>query len=176
MAEDLILIVSIVVALGVGLGGGLLLAGVFGSANKRARALEDEVDELKREQTEYKQQVNQHFKKTASLFQGMTEQYKAIYSHLAEGSEALCSERTSPPALDLPNKPRLTDKPEPSVIDDKAESATDETGDQEAVEKKAGTKPAEKKTAPAEDDDNALGDAPNIPPMPGEASDKPKVH
>lgn len=185
MAEDLILIISIVAALAIGVGGGLFFSSMFGSANKRAKVLEDEVDKLKRDQAQYREQVSQHFQKTANLFQDMTEQYKTMYTHLAEGAEQLCSGNTSPPALDLPEKPRLAEQTEDvAEAEMKAEATT-------AAEEEAQPEPQEMEETPNEedikaaekaassvpvDDDNMLGDAPNIPDLPADESDKPKIH
>jgi len=175
MAEDLILIVSIMAALGIGIGGGVLYTSRFSPASKRARELEETIEQLKTEQARYKDQVSQHFQKTANLFQDMTEQYRSLYSHLAEGAEALCSDKSRPPALDLPETPGISraaaavpdesDQPEEETAEP-ADSATPPADAGESV-----TKPEESEA------DHMMGEAPNIPEVPEtDETETPKMH
>jgi uncharacterized membrane-anchored protein YhcB (DUF1043 family) len=86
----------------IAVGGGLVAAGFVigliasrfgGSPKARARRLEQE---LRAEQTrgkEYQDAVARHFGDTAERFRTLTEQYTALYSHLARGAQDLCSDR-----------------------------------------------------------------------------------
>jgi uncharacterized protein len=78
---------------------GLLLFAGFGifigtriSADKRRiRELESELSAARKDMETYRIKVNDHFKKTSELFTRMTASYKAVYLHLAEGAQSLCT-------------------------------------------------------------------------------------
>jgi hypothetical protein len=55
------------------------------------KILETELHSLKKEFGGYRDEVNDHFKKTADLVHELTSSYKAVYEQLASGSEKLCS-------------------------------------------------------------------------------------
>ncbi len=63
---------------------------------RRIRQLEAEIEELQA----YKEEVADHFKKTAGLLHDMTSQYKSIYEHMAEGARRLCDEEESGAVLE----------------------------------------------------------------------------
>ncbi len=46
--------------------------------------------ELKQELGDYKENVAEHFQATAGLLHEMTEQYRAVYEHMATGAQQLC--------------------------------------------------------------------------------------
>lgn len=79
-------------------------------ATERTRALEAEIDRLKTELGTYREQVNEHFRTTADLVNQMTGSYKAVYQHLAGGSQKLCSGDVM---LELDEAPRLTNTSKP---------------------------------------------------------------
>lgn len=82
-----------------GLGFGFLLAYLLLPRGQRMRELEQQLQETQAELDGYRGKVNQHFQKTAELFEDMTDRYRAVYQHMASGAQALCQER--PPALQL---------------------------------------------------------------------------
>ena len=51
--------------------------------------------ELRDELSEYKDSVNAHFQTTAGLLHDMTEQYRAVYEHMASGAQSLCDPETA---------------------------------------------------------------------------------
>ena len=67
-----------------GLLGYMLLPG-----ERRARKLQIELDEVRREAAGYKANVSKHFHRTAELVSGLTNSYKAVYDHLAGGAQNL---------------------------------------------------------------------------------------
>ena len=71
----------------------------------KSRSLEGELTTMKDEFSRYREDVNSHFKTTAELIQQMTDSYKAVYRHLASGSQDLCSGQVM---LDLDDAPRLS--------------------------------------------------------------------
>lgn len=158
MNGDAALLIWVLGALIVGGVLGYFLATLLGSDNKRAQALETELEELKAQQDSYRKEVNAHFQETATLFQGMTDQYRAVYDHLARGAQSLCSDHPTPPALDLPEARRLTETDDaprtPGAMDSatQPENSTDETPD-------AATASASDR----DDEEQMLGDAPHVP-------------
>lgn len=80
--------------------GALLTWTVLRPDHARRRALESEVQRLAAELAGYRDQVRQHFQRTAELFQGMTAAYRAVYAHLADGAATLCGADRFAPALD----------------------------------------------------------------------------
>ena len=85
------IILIIVIALVVFAGMGIFIGTRISSDKRRIRELEDELEATKKELEGYRTKVNSHFKKTSELFSQMTNSYRAIYMHLAEGSQELCS-------------------------------------------------------------------------------------
>lgn len=84
----LALVGIVLVAVGIGLG---VSIGRRGDA--RVRALEAELAQVQAERARYKEEVAQHFGRTASLFRDLTQQYGTLWQHLATGARDLCPER-----------------------------------------------------------------------------------
>jgi len=61
------------------------------SSRKRIEELEGQLADAQKELEVHKAQVNEHFMKTSVLFSQMTDSYRAVFMHLAEGSQDLCS-------------------------------------------------------------------------------------
>ena len=56
--------------------------------------------ELREEFEEYRAGVNTHFQETATLLDGMTEQYRTVYVHMAKGAFDLCDSADAGPRLE----------------------------------------------------------------------------
>jgi uncharacterized membrane-anchored protein YhcB (DUF1043 family) len=110
----------IALALGVVLGIGLAL--LFMQNFGRAKKLQQEVDRLEQELTEYRSQVTDHFKQTSTLVQKMTESYRDVYQHLANSSQQLCQEPMEMFQLGQQNK-----EPEKLIADKPAENPTEKS-------------------------------------------------
>jgi uncharacterized membrane-anchored protein YhcB (DUF1043 family) len=93
----------------VGLGFGILLQRYVLSRGTHVSLLEREVDNLKGEQLQLKDSIQQHFHQTADLTKNLTNNYKALYEHLAKGADHF----TEQPLADLKNLLETTrgDKP-----------------------------------------------------------------
>jgi len=93
----------------VGLGFGILLQRYVLSRGTHVSKLEREVDKLKGEQLHLKDAIQQHFHHTADLTANLTNNYKALYEHLAKGADHF----TEQPLADLKNLLESTrgDKP-----------------------------------------------------------------
>ncbi len=80
-------------------------AGYFLALNnfdKQRDKLNDELENARAEIKEHREKVDNHFLKTALLFNRLTDNYREIYEHLATGAQTLCSPQTSTPQLDQP--------------------------------------------------------------------------
>ena len=127
---------------------GIVIARLVLPHERRCKALEQELAQARKGQTAYRDQVNQHFKTTAELFEEMTDRYRAIYQHLAVGAQQLCEERPQSLQLDLPGHPETADKEtatSPPPAPDRDDAVTTQT-------------------RPGDDiDESYLGDAPHVP-------------
>ena len=134
MEENSVWIIGIV-TLAVGALIGYLL-GRSGDSSGKQQQLIDQLNESQRELSEYKEQVNGHFEKTAELVNNLTESYKEVHQHLAQGSEALCLGEHNPVKLDTETAPRIEDNPDQSEDDipTVTEQVTAETATEEAVQ------------------------------------------
>ena len=135
-----------VLAFALGLGLGFLLTWQMAPRNDRIRELEKELDAARAELVAYRDKVNLHFQTSATLFEDMTERYRAVYQHLASSAQELCA--VQPPALqmDVNTSARLA-TPAQVVDAGDASSAT----------------AAPERNAMTAADDAYLGDAPHIP-------------
>jgi len=79
-----------------GAAAGALVAFFLLPSPRQVRRLQEEIDALRAEHERYKGQVTSHFHKTAELVGVMTQSYKNVYDHLAQGAQTLCE---GPPAL-----------------------------------------------------------------------------
>ena len=70
---------------------GCIAAYLVFSRNGKTHELQTELNELKENFTNYRDQVTQHFMQTSSLVLAMTENYRAVYEHLASGAQHLCN-------------------------------------------------------------------------------------
>jgi hypothetical protein len=75
-----------------GLALGLLIARLVLPGPKRVRELEDQLEKAHKEHQAYRGCVTTHFRTTAELVGKMTDSYKAVYDHLAHGSQTLCGD------------------------------------------------------------------------------------
>ncbi|RMG28358.1 MAG: DUF1043 family protein [Gammaproteobacteria bacterium] len=131
----------------------------------RIRTLESELEQARarviektRQYETYREEVNSHFQKTAELFHGLTEQYRAVYLHLARSAQQLVGEQ--PPALqaDITTTERLAAAAEPSADPPQASAHTGkETGERPAAA------PAGRADTMPEAEEEIVGDAPLVP-------------
>jgi len=101
---------------------GFYLAFNTRSDNKRKviMDLENQIDRAKQDQADYEAEVSDHFSQTAELLRKLTDDYRAVYTHLADGAEQLCGDRVSiseaaltAPATDSTDKPHLVEVAQP---------------------------------------------------------------
>lgn len=87
-----------IVALGcflVGAAAGALLFKVFRSDEAQVRSLKQQLQKLSEEHENYKSNVHSHFGNTARLFGQLSDSYREVYQHMAEGARQLCPDYIS---------------------------------------------------------------------------------
>ena len=96
-----VVIVTLIFGLVFGGGCGIYLARVGDSASKRAKELDIELKQTREELLAFKNQVTQHFSKTAELVNTLTANYREVYTHLVEGAQRFSS--SDAPKIDSMN-------------------------------------------------------------------------
>ena len=81
--------------LALGLVIGMLIAGRLNASPSRIRELEARVRQLTDSHAAYRASVGEHFSTTAELVQHMTESYRDVYQHLANGAQHLCPDEVA---------------------------------------------------------------------------------
>lgn len=77
----------------------LIVAGLAGyllgrrstAGSQQARELENRLDQVTRDKQHFEDRVTEHFAETATRLNTLTENYRAIHEHLAEGADTLCA-------------------------------------------------------------------------------------
>lgn len=112
-----------ITCLAVGLAAGLLLARIIKGDNPaRVNELENRLQDLQRDQAEYRDQVSEHFNTTAELVHHMTESYRDVYQHLASGAQNLCTEDVASKLLPAGEQKMFASDEESSNDDDMTNS------------------------------------------------------
>ena len=90
----------IAVGMLVGYLGGLLISRYLGGGKR----VEEDLWKMRQEHERYREEVNQHFAKSADLLNNLTESYREVYRHMARSADKLCD--------DLPNDSLLEALPQ----------------------------------------------------------------
>jgi len=90
MPATAILVATALVALGVGLAAGWTLGLRRKSKRDVILDLEHRLEKALESRADYEAEVAEHFAQTAQLLNRMTEDYRAVYGHLAAGADKLC--------------------------------------------------------------------------------------
>jgi len=80
----------------IGIGLGSIFTYLLTARGNRSRHLQVELDQLKMNFQDYRDQVTHHFMRTSELVQEMTQSYRSVYEHLASGAQQLCGEANNP--------------------------------------------------------------------------------
>ena len=83
--------IYITVGIVIGFAAGFFFSRLDTTMQKKCDELEQKLDTAHQEMTHYKQDVTQHFVKTSNLINNMTQSYRAVYDHMADGANKLCS-------------------------------------------------------------------------------------
>jgi len=78
------------VALILGLGIGLMLGRRNSNAGQKYREVERKLDQVLQDKKAYEDEVVEHFTDTAKLLNNLTESYRDVHNHLAQGAATLC--------------------------------------------------------------------------------------
>ena len=144
------------------LAGALLYHLLAGSKSERGK-LQSQLDELQHDFKDYQDKVSDHFSTTAHLINKLTDSYRDVHEHMANGAENLCDDEIvknrlsdsllgSNALLSGASKPikRRTERPAPlqQPKDYAPKAAPDETGTlSEEFSAKTESKPASDKIA-----------------------------
>ena len=71
---------------------GCMITYALMARNGRTHQLQIELNLLKDNFRDYRDQVTHHFMRTSQLVQEMTQSYRSVYEHLASGAQRLCGE------------------------------------------------------------------------------------
>jgi hypothetical protein len=113
------LIVIGVAALLIGAGAGIFLSRLFNTENRKSRELEKQLQDASAELKNYQQEVSEHYVKTARLVDNLTESYRDVHNHLAEGAATLLNTRSATPLMKtIPSREQIEAISEP-VTEDK---------------------------------------------------------
>ena len=82
---------ALITAMVLGVIGGFFIGRLSSASHRKNVALEAELKETKEKLNQHHAQVTEHFTKTATLIAQMTESYQAVFTHLAEGADNLCT-------------------------------------------------------------------------------------
>ena len=93
------LVVIGVAALLIGAGAGILLSRLFSKDNSKNRDLEKQLQDASTDLKNYQQEVSEHYVKTAKLVEDLTESYRSVHNHLAEGASTLLHTRGATPLM-----------------------------------------------------------------------------
>lgn len=100
-------LISSLLIFAVGLGIGILVQRYGLSRGTHVALLEEELNKVKGEQLSLKDSLQHHHHQTAELTQNLTNNYIALYDHLAKGSDQF----TEQPLADLKNLLEQTAEP-----------------------------------------------------------------
>jgi|GEM_PF-1901755 len=134
---------------------GYLLGRRSSPRRQHIESLEADLERQRQELSDYRQSVNAHFEKTASLFTNMAGSYRDLYDHLSESYGRLAD---APAQRMLPDRPGALLEGKPG--DGSAAPVSPPKPDSE-------TDPAQRPPSPRDDNDDSdeqmMGDSPHIP-------------
>ena len=111
----------------VGLGLGFFLGRLGGKGNSQKLA------DVEAELEEYRQEVSQHFSRSAEHFQAIGRQYRELYEHMAAGSEKLCVGAPTDGQLKFPRPDEVTAEESPESKVEAAKSNDGATTDDDSA-------------------------------------------
>ncbi|TDG14757.1 DUF1043 family protein [Seongchinamella unica] len=85
-----IVIVGAIAGLVAGLGLGTLLGRRSSPAGQKYREVERKLDQVLQDKKRYEDEVVEHFTETARKLNNLTESYREVHNHLANGAAELC--------------------------------------------------------------------------------------
>lgn len=98
---------AIIAAFVVGIILGYVILRATNISLQKQKKLEADLKQASEKFDEQKQQLEKHFEQSAALLSTLAEDYKKLYSHLAQGSQQLLPEENK---IEFFQKPQLTSK------------------------------------------------------------------
>lgn len=98
-------------------------------SGSKSQKLAARIDEVERVHQKYEEDVANHFVQTADLVNRLTESYRDVHAHLAEGAQSLCGNNED---LRLQLESSLANRL--MTKDDPSETEAAETGEQDVAE------------------------------------------
>lgn len=95
------------IALIIGLGIGAFF-GLRKSPAAKAEELEKHLTEMQQQQEEYQHEVTEHFAQTAQLLDKLTDSYRDVHNHLAQGAQTLTGVEADDSLKAIPSKDQAT--------------------------------------------------------------------
>jgi uncharacterized membrane-anchored protein YhcB (DUF1043 family) len=92
-----------IMAIVAGLIVGLLMGRRTSGAARRYRDIALKLDQVMQDKKSYEAEVVEHFTKTGRLLNELTESYREVHNHLAQGADKLCH-GAGPISLERPGK------------------------------------------------------------------------
>lgn len=90
-----------IVFFALGLGIGIIVGYLIAPGGSRAREAENALEEAQRQLDAYQDSVGKHFVQTADLINQMTNSYRAVHQHLANGVQQLCPDQLANHPIEL---------------------------------------------------------------------------
>ena len=160
MSETILMALGAVGFLGAGVGLGFWLS------QARTRGESAKADEVQRQFDDYKQEVTQHFGRTAEHFKAIGREYRELYEHMASGADALCAHEAADVKLSFAPKAILE-----SIADEDAPQAPRDFAQDDAQTVEAASEVDEAlETGSGEEPDQAL--APDTDVEPGDKANR----
>lgn len=102
------LLIAATATLLVGALAGALLAAFFAPDNRKSRDLERRLNDTTDDLKAYRQEVSEHYAQTAQLIDDLTESYRKVHNHLAEGAATLLDTRGGRPIMrNIPSQEQI---------------------------------------------------------------------
>ena len=150
-------------------GFGLLIAGIglgYWVARLRVGKQAAKAKDVQKELDDYRNNVTEHFGRTAEHFQAISHQYRELYMHMASGADALCDQQVmdeklsfKPAAMieSLANDAATVQESPPAAPQDYVEG--DDTGEIE----QSVAEPVAAEEVPAEEPESAVKESAEVP-------------
>ena len=108
MYSEADLILAACATLVVGVLAGAFLAAFFAPENRKSRDLETRLNDTTDSLKAYRQEVAEHYAQTARLIDNLTDSYRDVHNHLAEGAATLLETRgTAPLIRNIPSQDQI---------------------------------------------------------------------
>jgi len=127
-------VIFLTIGLVIGIAAGMFIGQLDDMKRKQREELQKKLEHAEQELLDHKRKVTEHFVKTSTLVNNMTESYKAIHNHLSIGAETLCDSQLDVGKLNI-SEVNIIEKQD-AVNDQTVETTNTQTPDDKIVESK----------------------------------------